>query len=1134
MTPDVGNWLAEIGLPQYAQAFRANDIDATLLRRLSGDDLKEIGVTSLGHRKRILDAIAAAAGGPTVAEPRAAPTMPQRSQPPNDYTPRHLADKILQSRSALEGERKQVSVLFADVQGSMELAEQLDPEQWHRILEGFFAILTEGVHRFEGTVNQYTGDGIMALFGAPIAHEDHAQRACFTALHLQREIARYATEVKREHGVGFSTRMGINSGEVVVGRIGDDLRMDYTAQGHTVGLAQRMEGLAEPNTCYLSAATAELCAGYFALEDLGEFRVKGVAAAVPVHRLAGIGAARNRFDISRQRGLSLFVGRSADLRALDDALEQAAAGNGQVVGVVAQAGTGKSRLCFEFLERCRARGLRVLEGRAVAHGSNVPLLPILDIFRAVFDISALDDSRSTREKIAGRVVMLDAALADTLPLLFDFLGVGDPQRPAPELDPAARRRQLAALLVRLTQGAGDAQATVTMVEDLHWLDPASAEFVEHLVRACAGARSLLLLNFRPEFQAAWMRDGCYRSIALAPLGPEAMADLMASLLGHDATIAALAAEVHVRTGGNPFFAEEVAQSLIESGQLVGQPGAYRLVRPIARLEVPPTVQAVLTARIDRLPEREKHVLQLASVVGKNFAEPLLAAVAELGPQELKAALGALCGAEFILEVAIYPAAEYAFKHPLTQEVALGGQLRERRRALHATVARAIEQQGGQRLDELAALLAHHWDEAGDVRHAAQWHRRAAVWPGCPDFASVFHHWERVRVLLRALPADREAIDLRIVACTRLLTLGQRIGAGLDASQELLQEAEGLALAIRDRRAQVGVAMAYGWVLANAGEIATCLQLLDAMQDVLREIGDPALDAAAWGNKFVLTGIAARFPEALEMLEQGRGSHGAHGPAGRGIGSFNALASIAGFHGYCLAWTGRMAEAFDAWRECMGLADAIGELAVFARCNWSEACYHLRDPAGALERALQAEQISHRLGDPPMLDARVQLAFAHAHLAAGRAVEAVAAARAAQEKGQRVDRASAGLAAMLLAQGLLMAGELDAALDASADAIALCRYSLRANYEALAHGVVARALLRRDGVSGCAAAQAALDAAGALVQRTGARLLAPALAEWRAELAAVAGDAVQRQLLLDEAARGHAQLGARDALAHRVG
>ena len=331
---------------------------------------------------------------------------------PRAYTPKHLADKILQSKSALEGERKQVTVLFADVKGSMELAEQLDPEAVAPILERFFAILTDGVHRFEGTSNQYTGDGIMALFGAPIAHEDHAQRACYAALHLRDEIARYATEVKREHGVGFSTRMGINSGEVVVGRIGDDLRMDYTAQGHTVGLAQRMEALAVARLLLPDGGDGR--AGRRLLRARGSRRVprEGRRRRRYASTASPASARRARASTSRaRRGLSRFVGRAADLRTLEDAARaDARAGNGQVVGVVAEAGTGKSRLCFEFLERCRARGMRVYEGRAVAHGRNIPFLPILELFRAYFGITSEDDDRSAREKIAGRMVLLDQQL----------------------------------------------------------------------------------------------------------------------------------------------------------------------------------------------------------------------------------------------------------------------------------------------------------------------------------------------------------------------------------------------------------------------------------------------------------------------------------------------------------------------------------------------------------------------------------------------------------------------------------------------------------------------------------------------------------------------------------------------------
>jgi adenylate cyclase len=1043
------------------------------------------------------------------------PFEEQTSRPsPRAYTPKHLADKILQSRSALEGERKQVTVLFADVKGSMELAEQLDPEAWHRILERFFAILTEGVHRFEGTVNQYTGDGIMALFGAPIAHEDHAQRACYAALHLRDEIARYATEVKREHGVGFSMRMGINSGEVVVGSIGDDLRMDYTAQGQTVGLAQRMESLAEPNTCYLTAVTAALVGGYFALEDLGDFQVKGAAAPVRVHRLAGIGISHTRFDIARARGLGRFVGRAADLRTLEDALEQTAAGNGQVVGVVAEAGTGKSRLCFEFLERCRARGMRVFEARAVAHGRNVPFLPILELFRAYFGITVGDDDRSAREKIAGRMVLLDQGSASALPMLFDFLGVGDPAHPAPQLDPAARQRQLIGLMRQVIQSVSEAQPTVTMIEDLHWLDTASAEFVEHLVDARAGSRSLLLVNFRPEYRAEWMQKSWYRQIPLTPLGRESIAELLADLLGNDASLTGLAGPIHARTGGNPFFTEEVAQSLVESGHLTGTRGAYRLVTPIERLEVPATVQAVLAARIDRLPEREKRLLQVASVIGKDFAEPLLAEVAELPAEKLKAGLAALHRAEFIHEQALYPAAEYAFKHPLTQEVALGSQLRERRRQVHAAVARAIERQDAEHLDERAALLAHHWEEAGETLTAARWHRRAAQSVGRTDFVAARQHWGRVRELLRELPGDREAAALGIAACTQLLNVSWRVGGtGLDEARALLEEGRTLANAIGDRRAHLILAMLYGRALAAAGDVAACLELAIETRRAALEIDDVRVLDNAWSYLIQSLWWAARFPETLQLAEER-------------LARFPGHAQFSYFRGTCLTFMGRLAEAFEELGRSRRLAEEDGtpEIAGYALSSVVVACYHAHDADRALASARQFEELSRRLGNP-VLVAFTQIAFAHAHLAAGRAADAIEPARAALDLHRRVEKQWAGPAATRLAEALLEAGDLSAAQSAAAEAIAPCRRSLRGNYEAEAHGVMARALIRRNGAAAREAADAALASAAALIERTGARTLAPALCVWRAELAAVLGDDATREELLRRAQQGYEEIGA---------
>jgi class 3 adenylate cyclase len=381
---------------------------------------------------------------------------------PHAYTPKHLAEKILTSRAALEGERKQVTVLFADVKGSMELAERVDPEDWHRIIERFLQLLAEGVHRFEGTVNQYTGDGIMALFGAPIAHEDHAQRACWAALHLGEALRRYADELRLGRGLNFSVRMGLNSGEVVVGKIGDDLRMDYTAVGHTVGLAQRMEQLAAADRAYLTEHTARLIEGYFRLRDLGELAVKGASASLRVFELEGPGALRTRLDASRARGFTRFVGRVDEMAALEAALARAREGGGGVVGVVGEAGIGKSRLCHEFLERCRGRGLATYEAYGVAHGKAIPFLPLLQLLRNVFGITEADSAAAAREKIAGRLLLLDRTLDETLPVVFDFLAVPDPERPAPALDAGVRQHQLFELIRRVIKIRRE--TTVTLLD----------------------------------------------------------------------------------------------------------------------------------------------------------------------------------------------------------------------------------------------------------------------------------------------------------------------------------------------------------------------------------------------------------------------------------------------------------------------------------------------------------------------------------------------------------------------------------------------------------------------------------------------------------------------------------------------
>ncbi len=712
---------------------------------------------------------------------------PAVASAPRAYTPKHLADKILTSRAALEGERKQVTVLFADVKGSMELAEQMDAEEWSQIMNRFFQILSDSVERFEGFVDKFTGDGIMALFGAPVAHEDHARRACYAALHMVDGLRSYANELRLRRGLNFSARLGLNSGEVIVGKIGDDLRMDYTAQGHTVGLASRMEQIAEPGKVYLTAHTAAQVEGYFALADLGEMEIKGVQGAMHVYELTGLGQMRTRLDVSRSRGFSRFVGRGDEMQVLESALARVREGNAQVVGIVGDAGLGKSRLCFEFLERCRARGLMTYETSGVAHGKAIPFLPILRFFRAFYGITEQDSDATARERIAGRLLLLDERLRESLPLNFDFMGVPDPDNPAPRIDPEARQRQMFDIVRRVIQARGQTETRVALFEDLHWFDGGSAAFLEPLVDAAIGSRLLVLLNFRPEYQAPWMGKSYYHQLALAPLGPDAIRELVDALLGKDPSIAGLAEAIHARTLGNPFFTEEVVQNLIESGKLQGSKGAYRLVTPVDKLEVPSSVHAILAARIDRLAMREKDVLQTAAVIGREFDEPTLAAVVEEAAPQLREALQKLKDTEFVYEQSLYPVAEYIFKHPLTQEVALASQLQERRKRLHAAVARVIEAAHAKDLDQQAALLAHHWEEAGETLAAARWHRRAAERVGLNDIKAALDHWGRVRELARQVGDGAEAAALTIVACSQALTHGWRMGASATEWADLFEE-----------------------------------------------------------------------------------------------------------------------------------------------------------------------------------------------------------------------------------------------------------------------------------------------------------------------------------------------------------
>ena len=621
------------------------------------------------------------------------------AQPPLAYTPPYLAEKILTSRSALEGERKQVTVLFADLKGSMELLADRDPEEARQLLDPVLERMMAAVHRYEGTVNQVMGDGIMALFGAPLAHEDHAVRACYAALAMQAAVKQYAAEVQRSHGVPVQIRVGLNAGEVVVRAIGSDLHMDYTAVGQTTHLAARMEQMAMPGSILLTQAVLSLAEGYVQVTPLGPVPVKGLAAPVDVFELVGASGIRRRLQATAARGLTRFVGRDTEFAALVQALERAGAGHGQVVAVVGEAGVGKSRLVYECVHSHHTQGWRVLESASVSYGKATPYFPVLDLLRRYAHLDEGDDPRTIRAKVTGQLLTLDEALQDAIPPLLALLDALPDDSPFLTLDPPQRRQRTLAALKRVLLRESQVQPVLVVFEDLHWIDTETQALLDSLVESLPTARLLLLVNYRPEYQHGWGSKTYYAQLRLDPLPPASADAFLQALLGDDPGLEALKPLLIARTAGNPFFLEESVRTLVETGVLVGERGAYRLAQALASIQVPATVQAVLAARMDRLPPEEKHLLQTAAVIGHEVPLPLLHAIADVPEADLHRGLAHLQAAEFLYETQLFPERELMFKHALTHEVAYGSLLQERRRTLHARLVEAIEGLAGDRIAE---------------------------------------------------------------------------------------------------------------------------------------------------------------------------------------------------------------------------------------------------------------------------------------------------------------------------------------------------------------------------------------------------------------------------------------------------
>ncbi|MFI5366889.1 MAG: ATP-binding protein, partial [Candidatus Binatia bacterium] len=822
----------------------------------------------------------------------------------------------------------------------------------------------------------------------------------------------------------------------------------------------------------------------------------------------------------------------------------ALAGHGRIVGVVAQAGVGKSRLCFEFAERCRQRGIEVNVASGVPHGKWVPFLPLLELLRQFCGIRERDTPQEARRKIVGTLVLRDKGFTDDLPLLFDFLGVPDPTHPLPRMDPDARQRQLFGVVKRLIHTRTQGAPAGLLFEDLHWIDRASEAALESLIAMVPATRTLLIVNFRPEYHAAWMQTPYYQQITLAPLGDAAITALLHDLLGDDPVLLGLGEHIHARTAGNPFFIEEVVQSFFDHGVLVreGSNGAtaVRLTRPVTEIDIPPTVQAVLAARIDRLGERNKTVLQIAAVVGKEFAEPVLRRVTmqhavAIAPAELTDALQALTAAELICERAVYPDVEYTFKHPLTQEVAYRTQLTEQRAHVHAAAARTIIELYPDKLDEQAALIAHHWEGAGDALEAARWTRRAAEWVAASDLAEAHRHWRQVRRLLDTVPDTAEMRELGILACMHILNIGIRMGMTQEEADAVFAHGKALAERSADRPALARLLTNYGMVRGSGGDIAAAMQCIMDATRLAQESEDVALQVGLLLTMVIWRLHSGALHDALVLVDRVLElTHDAPN-LGATIVGFSPFVFGTFYRGAIRMAAGQLGAARQDLDRAIELAQSAGDLEVVAMALgfYALLAWFSGDATIGLPQARQAVEIAEKIGSP-MARGQAYGFLGIAHVLREEWDAAIAALQqelAIAREHRTLLFVEAGTLAML-ARAQLGRGELGLARQTAERALTVAHEHGSLLFEVDAHLALARVLLCSEGAAASSAIEAALAAAEHVIFATGARSRAPLVHLQRSELARLRGDAAGCERELRTALRLYDEIGA-TAYAARV-
>ena len=885
----------------------------------------------------------------------AVPTPTAKFASPQSYTPRHLAEKILTSKSALEGERKQVTVLFCDIVDSSRLAEGLEPEAMHEVMDLALRLMAEAVHRYEGTVNQFLGDGLMALFGAPVTLEDHAFRGVQAALAIRETLIGYSEQLKRERGVGLHLRLGLNTGLVVVGRIGDDLRMDYTAIGDTTHLASRVQGLAEPDAILITEATHRLVEEYIRSEALGQVQVKGRTKPVQVYRVLGRRRGRTRMEVSVERGLRELVGRNPELGLLNDCLARAKAGRGQVIGIVGEPGVGKSRLLYEFRKSLEGERVTWLEGHCVAYRRTTPYWPVLEILRTYFQVEDGDNPLQIQEKLRESLHRLDPALAGILPSLHDLFKLPGADDALKHLDPKVRRQKTFEALQALTAAGAQRRPAILAVEDLHWLDQTSEDYFAFLTGGLAGVPVLLLTTHRPGYTVRWADKTYYTQIALDVLTEHETEALVAALLGSPHLPADLIRMVSDKAEGNPLFIEEITISLLERGQLSRRDGEV-IWTGQAPVEVPATIQDIIQARIDRLEEPVKRTVQAAAVIGRKFGVWLLTRISEVS-DEVQHYLDTLKHLEFIHETRFLPELEFIFKHAVTQDVAYQSLLALRRKDLHGSIGLAIEDLCGDRLEEQATILAYHYARSDHQDKAIQY---ALLAGDCAARlyanAEARTYYEEGLSTARALPTSAEAQRWQIDAALKLAVVAL---TRQDIEQDWmnLERARPLAEALRDEPRLAQVLYWLGRLYYVKADPTNAIAYARQSLEIADRLADDALAASPVNLLGRVCLLVSDYAQASQILARNVEQM-------RRLGKKTEEATAAGFAGDALARIGEFERGVSYADRGVKLAEEIQD--PFAEGAAHQYRGQVQSQRGEWAEAIRdfehASRIAERIGD----------------------------------------------------------------------------------------------------------------------------------------------------------------------------